>query len=136
MMDWVTLETVITVRQAARVAKRSTSTILRWIDAGYLQIVPKWGKEIGYRVFLSEVLECLQKRPRPARGRKGRQPSRCNRKGLWYARSLDRTYQHRLFETAEQREKRLAWQRNYQIAYKWRLAAGRVNEPRKGASLG
>lgn len=104
----------ITVRQAARVAKCDVSTIRRWIQAGYLFILPKWGKEIGDRVLLSELLDCIPKRRRP---RRSKRYFRCPRERVWYRSQIDRTRFRRLLETPAEREKRLAWQRTYQRQY-------------------
>lgn len=105
----------ITVRQAARVAKCDISTIRRWIQAGYLYVAPKWGRETSDRVFLGEVLDCVETW-RPHSRRSGRY-FRCPRNRVWYKSQIDRTRFRRLLETEEERKKRLAWQRTYQRQY-------------------
>lgn len=104
----------ITVRQAARVAKCDKSTIRRWIAAGYLYVAPKWGREVGDRVFLGEVLDCVSKK---RSGRRRKRYFRCPHDRVWYASQIDRTRFRRLLETPAEREKRLAWQRTYQRQY-------------------
>jgi hypothetical protein len=104
----------ITVRQAARVAKCGVSTIRRWILAGYLYVAPKWGREVGDRVFLAEVLDCI---PKGRRHRRSKRYFRCPKDRVWYKSQIDRTRFRRLLETEGEREKRLAWQRTYQRQY-------------------
>lgn len=116
---------VITVREAARIAGRYPVTIQRWVSSGFLKVAPRWGREVGTRVFLGDLLECLSKRQRTSKGRR-RGTYRCNRNRLWYIRQIDRTRFRRLLETDEEREKRLKWQREYQRTYNARKQKGKL----------
>jgi len=113
MLEGKELDRALTLRQAARVAGVDYSTIKRWIASGHLYILPKWGRERGDRVLLSEVRDCMAGRWAKTRSRR----LKCPQDRVWYVRQIDRTRFRRLLETPEEREKRLAWQRTYQREY-------------------
>lgn len=114
-MDGIDARRVITLRQAARLAGVSDATIQRWIEGGFLKIVPRWGRERGLRVLLREVLECMETRRRGnPKGRNARRGTpRCNKRGLWYERQIANTRLRRLFETDDEYNRRITWQREY-----------------------
>lgn len=113
MLEGEELDRALTIRQAARVAGVDRTTITRWIASGHLYVLPKWGRERGDRVLLSEVQDCMAGRWKKSRSRW----RKCPKDRLWYVRQIDRTRFRRLLETAAEREKRLAWQRTYQREY-------------------
>jgi hypothetical protein len=112
-MDEINLRRVLTVEQAARVAKVYPKTVSRWIQSGFLKVVPRWGKEMGDRVLLGEVLECAKARRRGSSTSRGGTRT-MPREKLWYKRQIAATRFSRLLETTEERERRLAWQRDYE----------------------
>ncbi|MFY7809383.1 MAG: hypothetical protein ACOVSV_10465 [Fimbriimonadaceae bacterium] len=103
---------VLTVKQAAKVAKVYPNTVNRWIQSGFLKVVPKFGREKGDRVLLGEVLDCAAAKRRGASKSRGGTRT-MPRDRLWYKRQIAATRFRRLLETAEERERRLAWQREY-----------------------
>lgn len=112
MIDDLDARRVLTVKQAAEVAGVYRNTVHRWIQSGFLKVLPRFGKERGDRVLLGEVLECAAARRRG--NKKGRGGARTMpRDRVWYQRQIAATRFRRLLETAEQRERRLAWQREY-----------------------
>jgi len=112
MLDPLNEGRVLTVKQAARVAKVYPNTVSRWIQSGFLKVVPRWGKEKGDRVLLGEVLECAKARRRGSATSRGGTRT-MPRDRLWYKRQIAATRFRRLLETSEERERRLAWQREY-----------------------
>lgn len=112
MLDGLDAKRVLTVKQAARAANVYPNTVNRWIQSGFLKILPRWGKEKGDRVLLGEVLERAKARRRGRKKGKGGTRT-MPRDRLWYKRQIAATRFRRLIETAEERERRLSWQREY-----------------------
>jgi len=114
MMEGEVLEYALTIRQAAKAAGVCTSTIKNWIASGHLYIVPKWGRELGDRVLLSELTDVMAGRWKASRKRW----RKCPHDRVWYVSQIDNTRFRRLLETPEDRERRLSWQRTYQARYR------------------
>ena len=99
----------LTLQQASYVAQRAVATLKLWIASGFLKVAPKQPGERKIHVFVGDLLEVLEKPVRNRRSKSGRhRKGRFKQRARWYVRHLERLRLHRLLETPEQRDRRLA----------------------------
>lgn len=63
---------MLTLKQASKVTGVAVETLHKWVQAGFLKVAPKWGKEHGDRIFFGDLMECIKgqvKGPRQPRDR-------------------------------------------------------------------
>lgn len=84
---------VLTLKQASKVIGVAVETLHKWVQAGFLKVAPKWGKEHGDRVFFGDLLDCINGQVKGSRQPKDRR---------WYSAHIARVRFRRSIRTAEQ----------------------------------